>query len=340
MANQALVSSPHRHGGPSVAGVMARVCAALLPALAVYTLLFGPAILIQALLATTAALATEYLALWLRGRPLPAFPGDVSVVVTALLFALCVSPFSPWWVTVAGILFAVAVAKHAFGGLGQNPFNPAMAGYVFVLLCFPAQMNVWPTVAEGASSPGLGDSARIIFAADGATVDAYSGASPLNHLKSRLGAMEMVSEIRADPVFGHVSGRGWEWVSLCYLAGGLGLLALGIIRWHIPVAMLASLFLAGAAMYFVDGDTFAPPLFHLFTGSTMLGAFFIATDPVTAATSDRGRLLYGALVGLLAYGIRTWGAYPDGVAFAILLANAAAPLIDRYSAPPVLGEQR
>lgn len=341
MTETPFVSSPHRHAGASVAGVMLRVAGALLPGLLIYIWFFGAGVLIQCLLAVSIALAVEALMLRLRGRSVPLFIRDGSALVTGLLFALCIPPFTPWWITLIGIVFAIAIAKHVFGGIGYNPFNPAMAGFVFVLLCFPPEMNTWPA-APGLLDHGisLGDSLRAIFLPGRGTVDALSGATALGHLKSRLGLMVMVSEIRADAIFGTFGGRGWEWVNAAYLAGGVALLVMGIVKWQIPTAMLASLVVVSAAFNFYDPDTYASPLFHLFSGATFLGAFFIATDPVTASTTPRGRLIYGALIGTLIYVIRVWGAYPDGVAFAVLIGNAAAPLIDHHTRPRVMGESR
>lgn len=341
MADGAVISSPHRHGGNSVRGVMARVACALAPGILVYAGIFGTGVLVQCLLACAVAVAVEALALRLRGRPVAATLGDGSALVTGLLLALTMSPLAPWWATVLATVFAVALAKHAFGGLGQNLFNPAMAGFVFVLLCFPAQMNRWPAGPAGDGTvPGVAQAVAVVFAPDGAAVDAYSGASALNHLKSRLGLMEMVGEIRTAPHYGTLGGRGWEWVALAWFAGGIALLLLGVIRWHIPAGFLAGMFLMAGMAWAMDADRYAAPLFHLATPAAMLGAFFIATDPVTAATSDRGRLVYGVLIGVLACTVRLWGAFPDGVAFAVLIGNACAPLIDRFTQPRVLGVEK
>lgn len=341
MTEPVVISPPHRHVGMSVRDVMARAAAALVPGILVYVWIFGPGVLIQCALAAVTALATEALILRWRGRRLRPALGDGSVIVTGLLLALCLSPLSPWWATVIASVFAVALGKHAFGGLGQNLFNPAMVGFVFVLLCFPAQMNQWPAApVAGVASPGLHDSLAVIFVPTAETVDAVSGASALNHMKSRLGLMEMVSEIRTGPVYGSFGGRGWEWIAIAWLAGGVALLALGLIRWHIPAGFIAGMTLFSGVTWLLDADVYASPLFHLSTPGAMLGAFFIATDPVTAATSDRGRLVYGALIGSLAVLQRTWGIYPDGVAFAVLIGNACAPVIDRFTQPRVLGVMR
>ena len=314
---------------------MADVCIALAPGLLCYAWLFGPGVLIQCALAVTFALLLEFAVLRLRGRDPALFLRDGSVIVTALLFAVSITPLAPWWVCLCGIAFAVIIGKHAFGGIGCNIFNPAMAGYVFVLACFPVQMNTWP----GLPAHGIGAYLDSIFPLGNTAPDMLSGATALDELKNRLELMEMVSEIGASPVFGLVGGAGWEWINVLFMLGGLYLLARGVIKWHIPVAVLAGVFLVSLPFYLYDPEVHASPLFHLFSGATMLCAFFIATDPVTASTTWLGRLIYGALVGALIYLLRGWGAYPDGVAFAVLLANVFVPLIDLLTRPKVFGEQ-
>ena len=331
------ISSPHLHSGLSVPALMLRVCLALVPGIVVYCSFFGWGVIIQCLLCILFALAFEYIALRLRKRPTQLFIKDGSALLTAVLFALTISPFSPWWASLLGLAFAILIAKHAYGGLGNNPFNPAMAGYVFVLLCFPAEMNQWPQVTQ--DIPGFKSYLGIIFDSGAVQIDALSGATALNDMKTQLNAMNMVSEIRLGDNFGQFAGRGWEWIGMAYLFGGIALLLMGCIRWHIPLAMLFSLVLASMLFNLFDSDVYPSPMFQVFSGGTLLCAFFIATDPVSAATSLRGKLVYGALIGLLVFVIRTWGSYPDGIAFAVLIANASVPLIDKFTRPPVIGEQ-
>ena len=337
------LSPPHLHDGSSVVSMTARVGLALLPGLLCYIWFFGWGILLQCLLAVVFAVACEWLLLRLTDKPL-LYLKDGSVILTALLFAITISPFTPWWISLIGIFFAVAFAKHLYGGLGYNIFNPAMAGYVFILLCFPAQMNHWPGVAGAASAaPSLGDYAGMIFSWGthaSAGIDAVSGASPLNHMKSQLNSMAMVSEITRNPIYGAIAGKGWQQLNLAFLAGGIGLLFLRVIRWHIPVGVLAGLFCSSLFFYIQDSATHVSPLFNLFSGGTMLAAFFIATDPVTAPTTNTGRVIFGVLIGIIAFSIRAWGGYPDGFAFAVLIANIFAPLISHYTAPRILGEER
>ena len=337
------VSPPHMHDGSSVLGMTARVCLALLPGLLCYIWFFGWGVLIQCLLAAACAALLEWLLLRLTGKA--AFLlRDGSALVTALLFGLTISPFTPWWINLLGMFFALVFAKHLYGGLGYNIFNPAMAGYIFILLCFPAQMNHWPGVADaGGITPTLGDYAGLIFSGGlhgHAAVDALSGASPLNHMKSQLNSMAMVPEITRYPIYGTLAGKGWEELNLAFLAGGVALLFLRVIRWHIPLAVLTGLFGSSLIFYIHDSAVHVSPVFHLFSGGTMLAAFFIATDPVTAPTTNTGRIVFGLLIGILAFAIRTWGAYPGGFAFAVLLGNVFAPLISHYTNPRVLGEER
>ncbi len=345
MTNPDIVSSPHDHDRSSVSGFMFRVCLALLPGILCYVWFFGIGVLIQCLLSVCFALFVEALLLRARKRNLSVFLWDGSTVVTALLFALMITPFTPWWVSLIGISFGLVFAKHLYGGLGHNLFNPAATGYIFVLLCFPVIMNQWPP-ADGlfsdAAKPAV--AAGIIFqggttsAATADGVDAVSGATPLTTMQNRLASMDMISEIRTDPVFGRFGGKAWEWINLAFLLGGIALIASGITGWQIPVSVLGSMLVLAAFFNMYDAEIYASPLFHMSVGGTMLGAFFIATDPVTASTTPAGRIIYGCLIGVLAYVIRTWGAYPDGIAFAVLIANAFVPLIDKYTRPSVLGE--
>ena len=333
-------NSPHLPATGDVPALMQRVLLALLPGIACATWLLGWGILINILLASVTALAAEAVMLRIRGRP--AMPGlrDGSALVTGVLLALALPPLTPWWIPVIGSLFGVVVAKQLYGGLGYNPFNPAMAGYVVLLISFPLELTLWPPVAEW---PSLPDTLALVFAGQlpaGVSLDALTAATPMDGIKTRLGLNETVSEIRASGLFGMVGGLGWEWINLAYLAGGLALLKLRVIQWHIPVSLLGSLFLTALVFYLLNPDHYTAPDFHLFSGATMLAAFFIATDPVSACTTPRGRLLFGAGIGLLIYIIRTWGGYPDGVAFAVLLMNMAAPVIDHYTQPRVFGHDR
>ena len=328
-------SSPHWHDGRTLGGLMTDVCIALIPGLLCYTWLFGPGVLVQCILAVVFALLFEFAILKLCRRDARLFLRDGSAVVTALLFAVSIPPAAAWWVCLCGMAFAIIIGKHVFGGIGYNIFNPAMAGYVFVLLCFPVQMNTWPDL----SAHGLGAYLGSIFPTAGGEPDILSGATALDELKTRLEMMDMVSEIKTASAFGYFGGAGWEWINVMFILGGVYLLIRGVIKWQIPIAVLAGLLMFSTILYFYDAETHASPLFHLFSGGTMLCAFFIATDPVTASTTNRGRLIYGVLIGILICLMREWGAYPDGVAFAILIANIFVPLIDLLTRPRVFGEK-
>jgi Na+-translocating ferredoxin:NAD+ oxidoreductase subunit D len=312
------LSSPHLKVAPSVTGVMARVLVALAPGVIAFFALFGPGVLINLALAITTAVVLEALCLRLRGRDFRALR-DLSAVLTGALLALALPPGAPWWIPVLGSGFAVLLGKQLYGGLGYNPFNPAMVGYVVLLISFPVSMTAWP-------APGMAWAA-----------DATSQATALDHVRTALTQGRTLSEILGDPGFEHGLLRGWAIVSLAYLVGGLFLLQQKTIRWQIPVGMLLGLSLTALVFWSVDSDRYASPLFHLLSGATMLGAFFIATDPVLACTTPRGRLFFGLGIGVLTWLIRTWGSYPDAVAFAVLLMNLCAPTIDRYTPTRVYG---
>ncbi len=333
-------SSPHRHDGSSVANIMREVCLLLIPGILVYAWLISPGVIIQCLLAVLFAVITEAVMLSLRGLPVKMFLSDYSAVLTALLFALTLSPFTPWWINLCGIVFAISLVKHAFGGLGNNLFNPAMAGFVFVLILFPAGMNHWPALsAHGGEHAGLGTCLKIIFTGvDLIRLDAVTAATPLDFTQTRISGMYMISEFSDMPVFGSLAGAGWEWVALAFLISGGWLAFRKIIYWQVPVALISTMFIISLVFYWFDPDVYASPLFHIFTVSTLLGAFFIATEPVSSATTPLGRLIFAAGIGLLTWVIRTWGAYPDGMAFAVLIMNCSVPLLDHYTRPRVLGE--
>ncbi|MCW8918613.1 MAG: electron transport complex subunit RsxD [Gammaproteobacteria bacterium] len=331
------ITSPHLHGPAVLNKVMLQVMLALLPALGVHAWLFGGGILFTVAIATSVALLSEALVLWLRARPIVPTLLDGSAVVTALLLALALPPLAPWWLTSVGVAFAIIFAKQLYGGLGFNPFNPAMVGYVVLLISFPREMTSWLSPAElREGSVTLAMSAGAILGDGG--LDTLSGATPLDTLKTRLNMGVALEQIMATQLFGHLGGRGWELVNGMILLGGLWLLFKRVISWHVPVAMLGTLFVTAGLFHLINPGAYASPLFHLFAGGAMLGAFFIATDPVSGATSNRGRLLFGAGAGVLVFVIRSWGGYPDGVAFAVLLMNMVAPTLDYYTRPRVFGQ--
>lgn len=333
------LSSPHTHGPNSTQKVMLMVILATLPGLLVSTALFGFGTLINVVLACATALLSEAAILRLRQRPVGFFLKDNSALLTGVLLGLALPPFAPWWITVIAASFAVVFAKQLYGGLGNNPFNPAMVGYALVLVSFPVQMTTnWALSSQmtGSGFAPLADTLSAIFAS--VPVDGYSGATPLDAYKHLIDKQTASVVLQQDTFNGWLNG-GWEWVNLAYLLGGVFLIWRRIISWHIPLAMITGLALC-SLLFGWDKDMYTPLSLHLLSGATMLGAFFIATDPVSAATTVRGKLIYGAGIGVLLYIIRTWGAYPDAVAFAVILMNFAAPFIDAYTQPRTYGHKK
>jgi electron transport complex protein RnfD len=317
---------------------MRQVLLATLPGLLVLTYFFGYGTLVNVAFGCAVAIACEAVALKLRGRPIGFYLKDCSALVTAFLLCIALPPYAPWWLIAVGIASSILLAKHFYGGLGYNPFNPAMVGYVVLLISFPVQMTAWAPPRGVGEVPGLLDALRACFLP--AAFDGTTMATPLDIMRQNTGLL--VEDLWAQtPQFGRWAGIGWEWVNLAFLAGGAWLLYRRIFTWHAPVAMLLALALMAALFY--DGGSSASggsPLFHLLSGATMFGAFFIITDPVSSAVSLRGRLIYGALIGVLVYVIRVRGNYPDAVAFAVLIMNFAAPFIDQYTQPRTYGHAR
>ncbi|NOT68061.1 MAG: electron transport complex subunit RsxD [Methylophilaceae bacterium] len=336
--------SPYITQAPSVTTIMLKVLLALLPGIAAYVWIFGGGILVTLTLASITALASEAILLKWRDRPIKPFLMDGSALVTAWLLALALPPLAPWWLVVVGTLFAIVIAKQLYGGLGYNPFNPAMIGYAVLLISFPAIMTKWPAPLLLAQTPlGFSDQLHFIFAGalpNGVLVDAITSATPLDYLKTQLGLHHQVQAITQAPIFGVLGGKGGEWVTGAYLLGGLYLIQQRIISWHLPSAFLAALALMAGVFYLLDPAHFANPAFHLLSGATMLCAFFIITDPISGPTTPLGKLIFAAGIGILTYLIRVYGGYPDGVAFSVLLFNIAVPLIDAYTQPRVYGHAK
>ena len=339
----ATTSSPHLSGPQSVTRVMGMVLLALLPGTLAMFWYFGWGVLINIAIAVATAVAAEAAVLRLRGRAVGPVLIDLSAVVTAWLMAIALPPLLPWWQTVLGTAFSIVIAKQLFGGIGFNPFNPAMAGYVLLLVSFPVTMTRWlPPDVLSSGSLSLIDSLRIAFSGTpplGQTWDAITSATPLDEMRTRLSQNLMISEIRESPLWGDFGGRGWEWIGNWFLIGGLFMVWRRVISWRIPASMLGALILVSGLFWAIDPNTHPFPAFHVFSGGAILGAFFIATDPVSASTTPRGQLIYGAMIGLLVFIIRTWGGYPDAVAFAVLLLNMAAPTIDYYTQPRIFGQR-
>jgi len=338
--------APHLRPATSVQRVMAEVLVALVPATVAYVWYFGPGLLLNMTVAVLVAVAAEAAVLAARGRSVAVGLRDLTAVLSAVLLAFALPPLTPWWITAIGAAFAIVFAKQLYGGLGYNPFNPAMAGYVVLLISFPTAMTQWLPPSGLDLAPRHADlAASLTYLFTGHLPadlgwDAIGGATPLDEVKTQLGLARTVDEIRSTPLYGDFGARGWEWINNYVALGGIWLLYRRVIRWQIPVAVLIGIIVPATIFYLVEPGSYPPPSFHVFSGAAMLGAFFIATDPVTAATSDRGRLIYGACIGVITYVIRTWGGYPDGLAFAVLLMNMAVPAIDRYTVPRVYGHER
>ncbi len=337
------VTSPHTRSVGTTGTVMLTVLLATVPGLLALTVAFGVGTLINVILACGFAVAFEAAVLKLRNRPVMFFLKDYSAVVTAVLLGLALPPYVPWWIVAVGIFFAIIVAKHLYGGLGFNPFNPAMVGYVVLLISFPVEMSQWTAPFAEANTPGLPEALGQVFLGNPVnTVDGYTAATPLDVLRQN--STLLVEDLYAEHAAfagAQWAGTGWEWINIAFLLGGVFLLYRKIFTWHAPAGMLAALGLM--AIIFYDGGSSASagsPLFHWLSGATMLGAFFIVTDPVTSATSNKGRLIYGFCIGLLVFVIRTWGNYPDAMAFAVLLMNFAAPFIDYYTVPRTYGHEK
>ena len=329
--------APHARAPRTVTVVMGWVLLALLPAAFIHVWLFGAGLIVNALIATFTATLAEALCLRARGRAVAPALNDLSAVLCAVLLAFCLPPLTPWWVTVTAATFAIVVGKQAYGGLGRNLFNPAMVGYAVALVSFPEAMTRWP--APGGDVLSIGQSLSAIATGMPGDLgwDAVTMATPLDQLRIELGQMRMLSEIMSGDMAGRQS---WWLFQAAVVLGGLGLMGLKIVRWQLPIALLVGVVVTATLLRIVDADAYASAAFHLGAGSAVLAAFFIVTDPVTAATSPRGRLIFGFSTGMLAVIIRTYGAYPDGMAFAVLLMNATVPLIDRWTVPRAFGHAK
>lgn len=348
-----IASSPHAHQRRTTRQLMQIVVLAMLPGILAQWYFFGWGVILQLGLAVVTAYVVEALCLQARDRSARSGLRDNTALVTALLLAVSIPPLAPWWVIVVGVAFAIGVVKHLYGGVGQNLFNPAMAGYVVLLISFPVQMTSWlPPLSLNAEHLSLWESIQLWlfqYTSDGYSVeqirmvptgellDAVVMATPLDHIRNDLSQGMTLTESLQAPIFGGLAGLGWQWVNLAYLLGGFVLFYQRVIQWHIPVAVLGSLGVLAILGSLIAPDTLPGVDIHLFSGAAMLGAFFIATDPVSAATTVRGRLIYGVLIGVLIYVVRSFGGYPDAVAFAVLLANLCVPIIDKYTVPVTYG---
>lgn len=339
----ALTSSPFIPSTDSVARVMRTVIYALIPGILIYIWLFGWSVLVNIFITISSAMFFEWIMLLLRDRSIRVFLFDGSAIITAILLSLAIPPLAPWWLLILGSFFSIVVAKHLYGGLGYNTFNPAMAAYAILLISFPLEMSMWssPLTELNYSLKFVESIQYSLFQTlpENLKFDALTSATVLDHIRTEVSTGKLIEEINRSQIFGYVAGIGYEWVNLGFLVGGLWLIYKKIISWHIPFAVLSVLSAISLVSYFINPDVFASPLIHILGGASILGAFFIATDPITASTTPVGRLIYGAGIGLLTFAIRTWGSYPDGIAFAVLLMGMTVPLLDYYTAPKVYGER-
>jgi electron transport complex protein RnfD len=328
--------------------IMRLVIYATIPGIFAQWYFFGWGNLIHISFAITTALVAEFTVLSLREKKITTQLFDGSAILTAVLIGISLPAIAPWWISVIGATFAIVIVKQLYGGLGHNPFNPAMAAYVMLLISFPLQMTSWQPPLDLMALPlNFVDTLSVVisgFTIDGYSVeqlrmhvDGYTMATPLDTVKTNLTLGLTVNESMESPVIGNNFGIGWEWINAGFLLGGLFLLAKKAINWATPFSFLTSLFVCSFVAFLLSQDSNASTMFHWFNGACMLGAFFILTDPVSGATSIKGRLIFGALAGFLVFIIRKYGGYPDAVAFAVLLCNMSAPLIDQYTRPRTYG---
>lgn len=320
--------SPHVYGDATVKRLMFDVVIALMPALAFSVYFFGMGAIIVTLTAVVSCLAFEWLIQKFLLKQEPSIT-DGSALVTGILLAFNIPTNLPIGLIIIGSLVAIGVAKMSFGGLGNNPFNPALVGRVFMLISFPVQMTSWP-VPTGFSS---------------SLTDAVTGATPLGIMKEGLGAGETVSAImdkipsHMEMFYGYMGGSMGEIAAVALLLGFAYLLIRKVITWHIPISIIGTIVIFTGILWLVNPEANADPLFHLLTGGVLLGAIFMATDYVTSPMSVKGMWIFGIGIGVITVLIRVFGAYPEGVSFAILIMNAFVPLINTYVKPKRFGEE-
>ena len=339
-------SAPFTHAPMTVQKTMFLVIFALVPATLFNIWLFGWPALFIFLVTVASCLVIEALCLKIADKPLEPTLSDGSAILTGWLLAMTMPPWAPWWIGVLGAIFAIALAKQAFGGLGQNVFNPAMVARIALLVSFPVQMTLFvaPHPLFAAGSPGFIEAIGITFGTG--TLDSVSAASALGFVKSELSRGIPVNQSVAtlpglsDAFFGSRIGSMGETSAFLILLGGLFLLWKRIISWHIPVTVIGTIFLMGTIFNTIDPARYTSGLFHIFSGAVFLGAFFIATDYVSSPVSKQGQLVYGVSIGLLTWIIRTFAGYPEGMAFAVLLMNAMTPLIDHHIRPRAFGRTK
>lgn len=312
--------APHIHSGDSVRKNMLNVIIALIPAYLVSLYFFGLGAFIVSATAVVSCVVFEYLIQRFICKQKSSI-GDLSAVLTGMLLGFNLPSNLPVWMVVVGALVAIGVAKMSFGGLGNNLFNPALVGRVFLLISFPAPMTTWPTPSPMTMN----------------YLDAQTAATPLSLMKEK--GTEALPALW-DMFIGNMGGSLGEVSALALLIGGIYLIATKTITWHIPVSVLLTAFVFSGILWLVDGTVYANPMVHLLTGGLMLGAIFMATDYVTSPMSPLGQLVYGVGIGIITIVIRVFGSYPEGMSFAILIMNAATPLINMYIHPKRFGENK
>ncbi|MCP3176301.1 RnfABCDGE type electron transport complex subunit D [Desulfuromonas sp. KJ2020] len=317
-----LSSSPHIHAGETTEKIMRAVIYSLLPACGVAIYFFGFRALLILLLCVVGCMITEAVCQRLMHRPVTI--ADGSAALTGILLALNLPPASPWWLALLGAVIAIVIGKQVYGGLGYNPFNPALVARVVLLISFPVQMTAWTSPAPL-----------------GSNVDVVTAATPLGEMKTAVmltGELPLAAQQGfSDYFIGHMAGSLGEISALALLLGGLYLLWRRIITWHVPVSFIGSVLVFSGIFWLVDSSRYPSPLFHLLTGGLMLGALYMATDMVTGPVTSKGLIVFGLGCGIITVLIRLFGGYPEGVSFAILLMNAATPLIDRLTRPRKFG---
>ena len=331
--------SPFIQKAPSVTLVMMLVMLSLVPGILAYIFLFGIGILLNLTIAIITALIAEYFILKIRNLPIKLFITDGSAVVAASLLAISIPPITPWWIIVIGTLFTIIVAKHLYGGLGSNLFNPAMIGYAVLLISFPAVMTKWPLPATHLLDFNIAQQLEVFFYGSKALSDSISSATPLDYIKTQI-FLDKPYELNFSegmPIRSYFNAS--IIISLSFLLGGIFMWFKKIITWHLPITFLVSLTLISLIFWLIDSNLYLSPFIHLFSGGTLLCAFFIITDPVTGPTTPKGKIFFAFGVALLVYLIRVFGGYPEGVAFAVIFMNICVPLIDSLTQPKVFGHE-
>ncbi len=340
------ISGPHTGAKGHVSGIMQQVIFALIPATMFGLYLFGWPAINLFVITLISAVAFEYMCLLLANKPTMTIR-DNSALLTGWLLAMTLPPWAPWWIGVVGAGISIIVGKHVFGGLGQNVFNPAMLARVALLISFPVEMTTWANVNPIFSSqaPDFIQGLHVTFMGL-EQPDAYTGASVMGHVKTELLQNHLLPEslngVYQQPQawLGFMRGSLGETSALLLALGGFWLLFKGIIKWQIPFAVLSAVFVLSSVFHWIDPSHYMSPWLHLSSGALICAAFFIATDYVTSPNSAIGQLVFGFSCGCLIFIIRTWGAYPEGAGFAVLLMNAMTPLIDHYIKPRIYGRNR